>query len=131
MSILISIEMNEVSNIVFLNPCKTFYFAFGFILFVKWFINSLGSIYAEIQLIYKCFIVIRIIFSMFCCSMFYILLIYQSFFVCTQLYDIKYSYLIRMIYTQLYDIKYSYLIEINYTWLYDIKYSYLIQIIYT
>ena len=52
-------------------------------------------------------------------------------FLCTQLYDIKYSNLIQIICTQFFDIKYSYLIQIICTQFYDIKYSYLIQIVYT
>ena len=39
----------------------------------------------------------------------------------TQLYGIKYSYLIQIIYPQLYGIKYSHLTQIIYTQLYGIK----------
>ena len=42
-------------------------------------------------------------------------------FVCTQLYDIKYSNLIQLNYTQLYGIKYSYQVPLIHTQLYGIK----------
>ena len=49
--------------------------------------------------------------------------------ICMWIYDMKYSYLIQIICMWIYDMKYSYLIQIICMWIYDIKYSYLIQII--
>ena len=48
----------------------------------------------------------------------------------TQLYGIKYSYLIQIISTQLFGIKYFYLIQIICTQLYGIKYSYWIRMVF-
>ena len=42
-------------------------------------------------------------------------------FVCTQLYEVKYSYQIHRICTQLYGFKYSHLIQIIYTQLYGFE----------